>query len=96
MASESQVVRLHSGNGEHREMDERAVACFESALADVGLAADPGLRETLVRYFTWATAYLATYHGSADDVPDGLTVPRWSWDGLVAGTDSRPRRSQPQ
>jgi hemoglobin len=23
------------------------------------------------------------YHGSADDVPDGLPLPRWSWDGLA-------------
>jgi hemoglobin len=22
------------------------------------------------------------YHRSADDVPDGLVIPRWSWDGL--------------
>jgi hemoglobin len=22
------------------------------------------------------------YHASADDVPDGLAVPRWTWDGL--------------
>ncbi|GAA2744144.1 group II truncated hemoglobin [Terrabacter aerolatus] len=96
VTTESHVVRLHSGNGEHREMDERAVACFESALDDVGLDAEPDLREALVRYFTWATAYMATYHGSADEVPDGLTVPKWSWDGLVGGTDSRPGRPQPQ
>jgi hypothetical protein len=23
------------------------------------------------------------YHDSADDVPDGLRLPHWSWDGLV-------------
>lgn len=23
---------------------------------------------------------------SADDVPDGLQIPRWSWGGLVSGT----------
>jgi hemoglobin len=22
------------------------------------------------------------YHRSADDVPNGLTIPHWSWDGL--------------
>jgi hemoglobin len=26
---------------------------------------------------------MARYHDSADDVPDGLRIPQWSWDGLV-------------
>jgi hemoglobin len=26
---------------------------------------------------------MARYHASADDVPDGLTIPHWSWDGLA-------------
>jgi len=24
---------------------------------------------------------MAQYHRSADDVPDGLRIPAWSWDG---------------
>ena len=90
LATESHVVRLHSGNGPHVEMDERAVACFADAVVDAGLADDAAVREALVAYFTWATGYMGTYHGSVDDVPDTLTVPRWSWDGLVDGTDARP------
>ena len=35
---ETSVVRLHSGNGPHEEMDRRAISCFDQALADVGLA----------------------------------------------------------
>jgi hemoglobin len=31
---------------------------------------------------------MARYHRSADDVPDGLAIPRWSWDGLVTRTGS--------
>src|SRR5512146_3015217 len=34
---ETSVVKMHSGNGEHAEMDRRAVACFDHALADAGL-----------------------------------------------------------
>src|SRR5215475_7873729 len=30
--NESYVVRIHSGNGPHEEMDDRAVACFDEAL----------------------------------------------------------------
>lgn len=79
---ETSVVRIHSGNGLHEEMDRRAVACFDQALKDVGLTADP-LRKVLHDYFAWATATtMARYHESADDVPQGLVIPRWSWDGL--------------
>jgi truncated hemoglobin YjbI len=37
IGDQSAVVRLHSGNGEHVEMDERAQICFAQALDDVGL-----------------------------------------------------------
>ena len=81
---ETTVVKMHSGNGEHHEMDRRAIACFDQALADVGLADDAsGLRQVLHDYFSWATTTtMARYHQSADDVPSGLSIPRWSWDGL--------------
>ena len=79
---ETSVVRIHSGNGVHEEMDRRAIACFDQALADTGLAADERLGHVLHDYFAWATTTtMARYHRSADDVPDGLRIPRWSWDG---------------
>jgi hemoglobin len=82
---ETSVVRIHSGNGEHDEMDRRAIDCFDQALTDTGLAADEKLASVLHDYFAWATTTtMARYHETADDVPDGLTVPRWSWDGLQA------------
>jgi hemoglobin len=74
---------MHSGNGEHEEMDRRAIACFDLALADAGLDGDDALRQVLHDYFAWATtATMSRYHRSADDVPGGLTIPRWSWNGL--------------
>ena len=79
---ETSVVRRHSGNGVHEEMDRRAIACFDQALEDVGLTADP-LRRVLHDYFDWATTTtMARYHESADDIPQGLIIPRWSWEGL--------------
>ena len=46
----------------------------------------------LYDYFAWATTTtMARYHRSADDVPDGLRIPRWSWDGLQP--DPSPTRS---
>jgi hemoglobin len=82
---ETSVVRMHSGNGEHEEMDRRAIACFDQALIDTGFAEDAALRRVLHDYFAWATTTtMARYHRSADDVPDGLSIPRWSWDGIQA------------
>ncbi|GHJ55639.1 oxidoreductase [Nonomuraea sp. TT08I-71] len=78
---ETSVVRMHSGNGLHDEMDRRAIACLDDALRDVGLDVDP-LRTVLNDYFAWATTTtMSRYHESADGVPEGLTIPRWSWDG---------------
>jgi hemoglobin len=80
--TEASVVRIHSNDGPHEEMDRRAIACFDQALQDTGLTAEP-LRQVLHDYFAWATTTsMARYHGSADDVPDGLSLPRWSWEGL--------------
>lgn len=83
IGDESSVLRLHAGNGEHHEMDRRAQVCFDQALEDVGLAADPRVREALSGYFRWATAAVSAYAESPDDVPPGLSIPRWSWDGPV-------------
>ena len=80
---ETSVVRIHSGNGPHEEMDRRAIVCFDQALEDVGLTAVEPLRQVLHDYCAWATTTtMSRYHESADDVPEGLSIPRWSWDGL--------------
>lgn len=80
---ETSVVRMHSGNGPHEEMDRRAIACFDQALDDV--AVDEPVRQVLHDYFAWATVTtMARYHHCADDVPANLRMPRWSWTGLVA------------
>ena len=79
---ETSVVRTHSGNGLHEEMDQRAIACFDRALEDVGITADP-LRSVLHDYFAWATTTtMSRYPESPDDVPDRLIIPQWTWDGL--------------
>ncbi|GIF22072.1 hemoglobin [Actinoplanes tereljensis] len=79
---ETTVVRMHSGNGPHEEMDRRAIACFDAALTDAGFTTDP-LRQVLHDYFAWATTTtMNRYHRSPDDVPADLALPRWSWDGL--------------
>jgi hemoglobin len=85
---ETSVVRMHSGNGPHEEMDRRAIACFDQALSDVGFAQQSQLAQVLRDYFAWATTTtMSRYHESADDVPDGLRIPKWSWDGPIKPTD---------
>lgn len=80
---ETSVVRIHSGNGLHAELDRRAIACFDQALEDVRLNAAGPIRQVLHDYFAWATTTtMSRYHESANDVPEGLSIPRWSWDGL--------------
>ena len=84
LGDETRVVRMHSGNGPHEDMDRRAIACFDQALADVGLSPGNAPGQVLHDYFAWATrTTMARYHRSEDDVPAGLAIPIWSWDGLV-------------
>jgi hemoglobin len=72
---ESSMQRMHAGNGEHRELDERCLALFEQALADLGVPA--GAAERLAAHFRRATEAQCAYAASADDVPDSLAIPHW-------------------
>jgi hemoglobin len=82
--SESSVVRRHSGNGLHEEMDRRAIDCFDHAMDDIGIV-DP-LRRVLHDYFVWTTTTtMAAYPVRGAAIPDDLLIPRWSWDGLQRG-----------
>ena len=82
--TESSVVRMHSGNGPHHDMNRRAIAWFAQALDDIGLT-DERLRATLEAYFAWATnTAMDAYPRHKDDVPDNLRIRHWSWDGLQA------------
>lgn len=86
IADETHVLRLHAGNGEHVEMDRRAVACFDEAMSDMGIT-DARLRSALHDYFEWSTARMAQHPESPDTVPDGASLPKWSWEGPVDDPD---------
>ena len=87
---ESSVRRMHSGNGVHEEMDQRAVACFDQALTDIGLTDQGDLRRTLHDYFAWSIGAMAEHPDSPDDVPAGLGVPHWSWNGPIPPDSQEP------
>jgi len=73
MGGESDVVRLHSGNGPHDDMDRRAVDCFAAALADAGVPEE--YHQALVTWFRDANTYVNHHFATADEVPDGLPMP---------------------
>src|SRR5260370_15708746 len=52
---ETSVVRIHSGNEPHEEMDRRADACFPAGPLDFGLGRRDRARRALPRYFPGAT-----------------------------------------
>lgn len=78
---QSAVVRMHSGNGPHDEMDRRALDCFVAALDDADIPDDPRLRAALTDYFDRGIAELNHAYRSVDDVPDDLTLTEWTWEG---------------
>jgi len=48
---------------------------------DVALRESDPVRAVLHDYFAWTTTTtMSRYHQSAEDVPDGLRAPQWSWD----------------
>lgn len=75
LGDHSHVLRLHSGNGPHEEMDERAVDCFVRAIEDAEVAADPALRAGLIAWFREMTEAMSAYPESADDVPADMPMP---------------------
>ncbi len=80
----SSVVRIHSGNGEHAEMDAEAIQIFSDAVETCGLPSDPELRQAIKDYWAWSVrGVMADYPDSPDEVPEGLRVVQWSWDGPV-------------
>ena len=82
MSDEAAVLRMHAGNGEHRELDRVVVDCFDAALTDVGITEQP-LRGALHDYFAWSTDRMGQHPDSPDSVADDARLPHWDWDGPV-------------
>lgn len=75
------VMRMHAGEGDHPELDERVIELFVLAMDDVGIP--EAARPALEGYFRHVTTSMAAYPDSPDDVPADLAFPHWSWDGPV-------------
>lgn len=80
--NQSELVRMHAGNGDMSDLGSRFVECFMLAADDAGLPADPPFRAALRSYMEWAVDDVALSHPDDSQIPEGLTIPHWSWDGL--------------
>jgi hypothetical protein len=73
LASVAHMVRIHSGNGPHPELDAATERCFALALDDAGIPDDARLRSTLVDWFAWSSRVVNhTYHSMAPTLPAGI------------------------
>jgi hemoglobin len=75
MGDEATVVEIHSHQGIHPDMDERAERCFVEATQDIDL--DDDVRSELLDYWRWATGNMNAYPHDADQVP--ATIPFAEW-----------------
>jgi hemoglobin len=80
------MLRMHAGNGDMTDLGRRFVACFVVAADDAGLPDDPEFRAALHAYMTWAVDEVLVLGPTDTVVPEGVQLPRWSWDGLVERT----------
>jgi hemoglobin len=81
MSDHSDVLRTHAGNGDMSDLGRRFVGCFVAAMDDADLPADADFRAAMRSYMEWAVQEVLD-HGVRDQIPYGLAMPRWSWDGL--------------
>jgi hemoglobin len=79
---QSGVLHMHSGNGDMSDLGQRFVSCFVAALDDAGLPSDPEFRAAMHAYMEWAVDDVLVYSPENAEVPSGVAMPHWSWDGL--------------
>lgn len=81
----SAMLDVHAGQGANADLGQRFVRAFVQAADDAGLPDDADLRASLRAYMEWAVEEVLSYSPRGTDVPPGLPVPRWSWDGIQSG-----------
>lgn len=79
---QSGVLHLHAGNGDMGDLGERFLGCFDRAMDDAGLPADPAFRACLHNYMGWAVDDVLSYSAKDAAVAPGAAMPHWGWDAL--------------
>ena len=82
--TQSALLYMHSGTGDMRDLGRRFVECFMQAADDAELPDDPEFRAALRSYMQWAVADVLVYSPVGAEVPSGVAMPHWSWDGRQA------------
>ena len=75
------LVLLHAGNGDMSDLGRRFADCFMAAADDAGWPDDPRFRAAIRGYIERSVDTVALSHPLDTDVPSGLPIPHWSWDG---------------
>ena len=75
------LVLLHAGNGDRSDLGRRFADCFMRAADDADWPDDPPFRAAIRSYIERSVDEVALSHPLDTDVPAGLPIPRWSWDG---------------
>jgi hemoglobin len=77
----SAMLGIHAGQGADDDLGVRFLSCFVKAADDACLPDDPAFRAGLRAYMEWAVGEVLSYSPAETQVPDGLPVPRWGWNG---------------
>lgn len=77
----SGMLEIHARQGAGEDFGPRFVACFVQAADDAGLPEDPEFSAALRSYMEWAVGEVISYAPPDAQVPTGLSVPRWGWNG---------------
>jgi len=77
------LLLMHAHNGDISDLGRRFLRCFDAAMDDAELPADPAFRACLHAYMAWAIDDVLAYSPHGAVVPAEAAMPRWGWDGLV-------------
>jgi len=84
LGDQTSVVLLHAGEGDMSDLGRRFADCFMLAADDAGWPDDKEFRSAIGAYIHWAVGNVALSHPDDLDVPPGLAVPHWTWEGLAS------------
>ena len=81
---QSWMLGIHAGTGAEVELGALRQVLRPGGRR-CGLPGDAEFRAALRAYMEWAVAQVMAISPQGSQVPSGLPVPRWSWDGLQSG-----------